>query len=207
MTIKKSRRFERCQMKTTFLLLFLSLSIAITGCKKKEEGTGYQGQEGAVNSLQNSGNMEAQYKEVIARDPKNYDAIVSLGNIYFDTGQTEKSIEMYKKALELNPNDVNVRTDLGTMYRKMGNLDKAIEEFRKSSTIDPKHEMSLYNLGVTYYFDKKDIKGAADAWEKLLNVNPAYPGAEGLRQVISEAKNQKTAPEPKSPSSGWVTKP
>lgn len=190
-------------MKTTLLLLFLCLSIAGTGCKKKEEGVEYQGTEGAVNALQDTSQMEAQFKEVIARDPKNYDAIVSLGNLYFDTGRTEKSIEMYQKALVIDPNDVDVRTDMGTMYRKMGNPDKAIEEFRKSTTINPKHEMSWYNLGITFYYDKKDLKGAADAWEKLLNVNPNYPDAEGLKQIISQAKNPQTS-EPKSPASGWV---
>lgn len=190
-------------MKTTLLLLFLSLSIAVTGCKKKEEGAGYQGMEGAVNAPQDTNQMEAQFKEVIARDPKNYDAIVSLGNLYFDTGRTEKSIEMYQKALEIDPNDVDVRTDMGTMYRKMGNSDKAIEEFRKSTTINPKHEMSWYNLGTTLYHDKKDLKGAADAWESLLTINPSSPDAEELRKIINQAKNPQTS-EPKSPSSGWV---
>ncbi|MEK6726790.1 MAG: tetratricopeptide repeat protein [Deltaproteobacteria bacterium] len=190
-------------MKTKLLLLFLCLSIAGTGCKKKEKGAEYQGTEGAVNALQDTSRMEGQYKDVIAKDPKNYDAIVALGNLYFDTGQTEKSIEMYQKALELNPNDVNVRTDMGTMYRKMGNSDKAIEEFRKSTTINPKHEMSWYNLGTTLYYDKKDLRGAADAWEHLLNINPYYPDAEELKQIISQAKNPQPS-EPKSPSSGWV---
>ena len=190
-------------MKTTLLLLFLCLSIVGTGCRKKEEGVEYQGTEGAVNALQDTSRMEGQYKDVIAKDPKNYDAIVALGNLYFDSGQTEKSIEMYQRALELNPNDVNVRTDMGTMYRKMGNPDKAIEEFRKSTTIDPKHEMSWYNLGITFYYDKKDLRGAADAWENLLKINPYYPDAEGLKQIISQAKNPQTS-EPKSPSSGWV---
>ena len=190
-------------MKTTLLLLFLSMSIAVTGCKKKEEGAEYHGTEGAVTALQDANQMEAQFKEVIARDPKNYDAIVSLGNLYFDTGRTEKSIEMYQRALEIDPNDVDVRTDMGTMYRKMGNSDKAVEELKKSTTIDPKHEMSWYNLGTTLYYDKKDLKGAADAWEKLLNVNPDYPDAEGLKQIISQAKIPQTS-EPKSPASGWV---
>lgn len=193
-------------MKTTLLLVFLSLSIAVTGCKKKEAGPEYQGTEGAVNNIQDAGHMEAQYKEVIARDPKNYDALVALGNLYFDTGQPHKSIDMYNKALVLNPNDVNVRTDMGIMYREVGDPDKAIEEFRKSATINPKHEMSLYNIGVTLYHDKKDYAGAADVWEKLLEINPNYPNAAGLRQIISQAKSQQTKQEPKSPSSGWVNK-
>lgn len=190
-------------MKKALLLLFICVSIMATGCKKKEEAGSEDVGGGNVQTLQDTGQIEAQYKDVIAKDPKNYEAIVGLGHLYFDTGQPEKAIEMYQKALEINPNDANVRTDMGTMYRNLGNFDEAIEEFRKSASIDPKHEQSRYNLGVTLYQDKNDLKGAADAWEELLKINPNHPNAEGLKQAISQARTPQT-PESKSPSSGWV---
>lgn len=190
-------------MKKTLLLLFVCISIAGTGCRKKEEAGSEDVGGGNVQALQDIGQIEAQYKDVIAKDPKNYEAIVGLGNLYFDAGQPEKAIEMYQKALEINPSDVNVRTDMGTMYRRIGNFDKAIEAFRKSASIDPKHEQSRFNLGVTLTEDKKDLKGAADAWEELLKINPNHPNAEGLKQAISQARTTQT-PESKSPSSGWV---
>ena len=190
-------------MNKMLLVLFLCVSIAGTGCRKKEEAGSEDVGGGNVQTIQDTGQIEAQYKDIIAKDPKNYDALVGLGNLYFDAGQTEKSIEMYQKALEINPDDANVRTDMGTMYRKIGKVDEAIEAFRKSASIDPKHEQSRFNLGVSLYEDKKDIKGAADAWEELLKINPNHPNAEGLKQAISQAKNPQTS-ESKSPSSGWV---
>lgn len=190
-------------MKKTLLLLFMCLSIAAAGCKKKEEEAGYQGSEGTVQALQDTSQIEAQYKDVISKDPKNLDAIVGLGNLYFDSGRSEMAIEMYQKALEINPDDANVRTDMGTMYRRIGNFDKAIEAFKKSASVDAKHEQARFNLGVTLYYDKHDLKGAAAAWEDLLKVNPNHPEVENIKRVISEAKNPQTS-EPKSPSSGWV---
>ncbi|MDO8445432.1 MAG: tetratricopeptide repeat protein [Deltaproteobacteria bacterium] len=190
-------------MKKTLLLLILCISITVTGCRKKEEAGSVDVGGGNVQALQDTGQIEAQYKDVLAKDPRNYEATVGLGNHYFDAGLPEKAIEMYQKALEINPNDANVRTDMGTMYRTTGNFDKAIEAFRKSASIDPMHEQARYNLGVTLYQDKKDLKGAADAWEELLKINPNHPNAEGLRQEISRARNQQT-PESKSPSRGWV---
>jgi tetratricopeptide (TPR) repeat protein len=189
-------------MKKT-LLLFLCTAIIGMGCKKKEEAP-YEEAGPGVQILQDTGQIEAQYKDVIAKDPKNYDAIVGLGNLYFDTGQSEKAIEMYQKALEINPNDINVRTDMGTMYRKIGNIDRAVEEFKKSIKIDPRHEQSRYNLGVTLYYDRKDAKGAADAWEELLKVNPNHPNAEALKQMISQIRSGSTAESRKDPSAGWV---
>lgn len=188
--------------KTVLLLLFIVMAI---GCKKQEdtayEATGTTG----VQTLQDISQLEAPYKDVLAKDPKNFDAAVALGNLYFDSGQSEKAIEAYQKALEINPKDTNVRTDMGTMYRKIGNFDKAVEEFRKSASIDPTHVMSWYNLGVVLYYDKRDMKGAADAWDELLKVAPNHPNALELKQMIAQARNPQAA-ETKSPDSGWVTK-
>lgn len=191
-------------MKNTLLLLFLCITIVSIGCRKKEEAS-YDATQGAVQTLQDTSQIEAQYKDVIAKDPKNYDALVSLGHLYYDTGQPEKAVEVYQKALEINPKDANIRTDMGTMYRSLGKFDRAIEEFKRAAGDDPRHEQSRYNLGVTLYNDKKDMKGAANAWEDLLKVNPNYPNAEGLRQMISQARNPQPA-DTKSPSSGWVAK-
>lgn len=193
-------------MKKMTLILFISLSIAFAGCNKKAEEAESQGTEGTVQNIQDTTQLVAQYKDIIAKDPKNYDALVALGNIYFDSGQHEKAIETYQKALELNPNDSNVRTDMGTMYRKIGNTDKAIETFRKSASINPKHENSWYNLGVTLYNDKNDLKGAVAAWEELLKINPNHPSAEGIKNIINQAKNPQAAETAKSPSSGWTGK-
>lgn len=190
-------------MKKTFLLLSLCIAVIIAGCKKQQEGAGEEVGGGSVQALQDTSQIEAQYKDVIAKDPKNYDAIVGLGNLYYDSGKPEMAIEMYQKALEINPKDANVMTDMGTMYRNTGNFDKAIEAFRKAALIDPKHEQSRYNLGITLYQDKKDLKGAADAWEELLKINPNHPAAESLKPAINQARNPQT-PESKSPSSGWV---
>lgn len=191
-------------MKKNLLLLSLCAVVIAAGCKKKQEEAGYEEVGGgSVQTLQDTGQIEAQYKDIIAKDPKNYDAIVNLGNLYFDAGKSENAIEMYQKALEINPKDVNVMTDMGTMHRKIGNFDKAVEAFRKAASIDQRHEQSRYNLGVTLYYDKKDLKGAADAWEELLKINPNHPNTEGLRQMISQIRNPQPA-EAKSPASGWV---
>lgn len=192
-------------MKNTLLLLFLCITIVSLGCRKKEEAA-YDVPQGAVQTLQDTSQIETQYKDVIAKDPKNYDALVSLGHLYFDSGQPEKAIEMYQRALEINPKDANVRTDMGTMYRNLGKFDRAIEEFRRAAVDDPRHEQSRYNLGVTLYNDKKDMKGAANAWEELLKISPNHPNAEGLKQMISQLRGEQPSTKSKDPSSGWVAK-
>src|SRR5262245_11680477 len=55
-----------------------------------------------------------QLEEEIKRDPKNFDALVELGNIQFDQKKFKDAAELYTKALDVRPGELNLRTDLGT---------------------------------------------------------------------------------------------
>jgi cytochrome c-type biogenesis protein CcmH/NrfG len=129
-----------------------------------------------------------QMQQVVARDPKNADAWIQLGNDYFDTRQPQKAIEAYSRALELRPNDPNVLTDQGVMYRETGQFQKAIANFVKASEADPKHVQSLFNAGVVYLNDLKQPKKAIDLWNKVIQVAPQSEQAAQSRAAIEEAK-------------------
>ena len=127
-------------------------------------------------------------QSVLKNDPKNLNALVHLGNAYFDSGQFDQAIETYSKALEIDPNNADVRTDLGIMYRRKGEFDRAIAEFKKAAEIDPRHANSRYNLGIVLLHDKGDIKGAIKAWEDYLKLQPTGPRAENIRNQMTRMK-------------------
>lgn len=114
----------------------------------------------------------AEAEKIVAQDPKNINAWLSLGNDYFDTEQAQKSIHAYGKVLEMQPNNPNVLTDQGVMYRKIGWYDKALENFEKAQKIDPKHVQSLFNAGIVYAVDMKDHVKARPYWKKILEIDP-----------------------------------
>ena len=80
-------------------------------------------------------NQLARLEALVRTDPKNHDAWVSLGNLYFDTHQAQRAVDAYGKALALKPNDPNVLTDQGGMYRELTQFDKAIANFQKASQL------------------------------------------------------------------------
>jgi cytochrome c-type biogenesis protein CcmH/NrfG len=129
-----------------------------------------------------------QMQQVVARDPKNVQAWIQLGNDYFDTRQPQKAIEAYGRALELRPNDPNVLTDQGVMYRDVGQFDRAVANFEKANQVDPKHIQSLYNLGVVYFNDLKQPKKAIEAWNKVIQSAPQSEQAAQARVGIEQAK-------------------
>ena len=122
---------------------------------------------------------------IVARDPKNVRAWISLGNDYFDTHQSKKAIEAYGRALELEPDNPDVLTDQGVMYREAGMFDKAVANFQKASQLDPKHAQSLFNLGVVYSNDLKDNAKAEKAFKKVIEVAPGSPQAQQAQEALA----------------------
>ena len=104
---------------------------------------------------------------------------VQLGNLYFDAGRFPEAAEWYEAALKIHPKDVNASTDLGIAYYYMNQPDKALQQFDRSLTIEPKHTKTLLNIGIVRAFGKQDLKGASDAWQRVLAV--AAPGSDEAR--------------------------
>lgn len=134
-------------------------------------GPAPQQQEAAPQGV--SGDELARVEAVVAKEPRNLQALIALGNLYFDSGQSLKAIDAYERAIEIDPRNADVRTDLGIMYRAAKNFDKAIEQFREATRIDPKHKNSRFNLALVLQEDKKDFQGAVMAWEDFLRVEPS----------------------------------
>jgi len=122
-------------------------------------------------------------------DPKNVQARVQLANLYFDAERYGDALTWYEDALRLNPKDVNVSTDLGVCYYYLDQPDKALEQFDRSLTIDPKHAKTMLNIGVVRAFGKQDLKGAAAAWQRLIEVAPESPEAQGARKMLDSLRS------------------
>ncbi|MGE5699891.1 MAG: tetratricopeptide repeat protein [Deltaproteobacteria bacterium] len=179
-------------MRKSALAVALALVMLFpAGCRKKEApqpaGEGETINLNALSQIEN-------YKEILKKDPNNLQALINIGNLYFDTRQDLLAIEHYRKALALDPRNVNVRTDMAVSYRRTGDPDRAIEELKKAISMDPRHAQSRYNLGIILIHDKRDVEGGIRAWEALLENVPNYPYRESLKSEISRMKGM-TAPE------------
>jgi tetratricopeptide (TPR) repeat protein len=144
-------------------------------------------QDGGVQTLA-PGDI-ARAENAVAREPRNLQALVSLGNLYFDSNQPAKAIIAYERALAIDSQNADVRTDLGIMYRAVKDYDKAIKEFREAARMDTKHKNSRFNLALVLQEDKKDLKGAAAAWEEFLRVEPSGEQAAEARAQLGRLKD------------------
>jgi len=126
--------------------------------------------------------------DAVNQNPKDYDSLVQLGDLFYDAKQYPGAIQYYERALAIHPENPDVRTDMGTAYWYTGDADKAIAAMQTSLKYRPGHPQTLFNLGWIRWQGKADPKGAVEAWEKLLKTNPDYPQRQQVEQDIAKAK-------------------
>lgn len=123
-------------------------------------------------------------------DPGNADALISLGNLYYDAQVYSTAVDYYGRAIQIKPSDVSLRTDMATAYWYMGNTDTAIAEFNKALSYAPNNPNTLFNLGLVKWQGKQDRAGAIADWKKLLATNPNYEGKDKVLEMLNKVQTQ-----------------
>ena len=121
---------------------------------------------------------------IIKSDPKNADAVVQLGNTYFDAEHWDEAIQWYRRAIELDPKNADASTDLGVSLYYTNKADDALAQFEQSLRIDPKHTKTLLNKGIVLAFGKQDLKAASEEWKKVVTLAPDSPEGQAARRAL-----------------------
>jgi tetratricopeptide (TPR) repeat protein len=115
---------------------------------------------------------------------------VELGNLYFDAERFDQAIPWYEAAVKIAPDDVNASTDLAVAYHYVNQADRALAQLEKSLAIDPRHVKTLFNQGIVRAFGKNDFAGAAQSWQRVVELAPdseegrkAKQGLDGLQSA------------------------
>jgi protein O-GlcNAc transferase len=114
------------------------------------------------------GEAEQIYRQVLAAQPANADALHLLGMIAIQVGRVDVALGLYWQAIRIlqsqgrlddaagilrkvvaaQPEDAGAHKELGDILSDRGELDEAIVEFRKAIEIDPGSADVFNNLGI-----------------------------------------------------------
>jgi len=89
---------------------------------------------------------EAMYRQVLANDPHQFDALHMLGVIAHQTGKHEDAVQLIIRALQRNPADAAAHCNLGTAYRALNRLDEAVGSYKKAIELKPDYPLARRNL-------------------------------------------------------------
>jgi tetratricopeptide (TPR) repeat protein len=155
------------------------------------DGNGTQSQSAQITPEQQKAMVEqtiAPLLVALKTNADDFNTLVQVANLFYDGRQYAEAIKYYKLAVKSQPTNADVLTDLGTSLWYLGDADGAISEFQAALKYRPNHPGTLFNLGVVRWQGKLDPKGAVEAWEQLLKLNPNYPQKQQVQEYIDKAK-------------------
>lgn len=118
----------------------------------------------------------ARYREVIARQPRNFDALHLLGLLSLQAGDAANAVPLLQRAAKVNPADAATQSLLGVALQSSGQPAASIEFFERAVRLQPKNAEFHYNLGKALRGDKRSEE-ARISYETALRLQPDYPEA------------------------------
>jgi tetratricopeptide (TPR) repeat protein len=91
---------------------------------------------------------ESMYRQILAVNPSQYDALHLLGILGSQIGRLEQAADLISRAIQLQPLNHVAHNNLGEILVKAKRLNEAIASFRQAIEIKPDYFHAQYNLGV-----------------------------------------------------------
>ena len=115
-------------------------------------------------------------KDLIARNPKNYDAIVTLGNIYRNNEDYANAAKTYDDAIMLISPAVQGHWRVfyydGISHERLKQWDMAEKSFRKALELSPEEPSVLNYLGYSMIEKKINLPEAMEMVKKAVELRP-----------------------------------
>ena len=103
---------------------------------------------------------------------------LNLGVAYFHIREYGQAAHCARSALRLNPQESGALALLGAIDLKQKNLSDALVYCQQSAALNP-HDASVRNNIATILGEQGDFAAAAEAYEKVLALDNAYPFVRG----------------------------
>ena len=129
-----------------------------------------------LQRLERTKEAQEKLKDIIVRDPANYDALVTLGNIYRSNEEFPLAAETYSKAMALlttlEKDHWRILYYRGIAYERQKMWDKAEADFRKALSLSPDEPLILNYLGYSMIEKKVNLNEALGMVKKAVELKP-----------------------------------
>ena len=130
----------------------------------------------SLQRLEKKDDALAKLKTLINRDPSNYDAIVTMGNLYRNNEDYANAAGAYDRAIALltAPAQANWRVFYynGIAHERLKQWDRAEKSFRRALELSPEEPMVLNYLGYSMIEKKINLTEAMDMVKKAVELRP-----------------------------------
>jgi predicted O-linked N-acetylglucosamine transferase (SPINDLY family) len=123
-----------------------------------------------------SAEAEGLYRNLLAAEPENVDALHRLGALAMQMGDLSSAIELIGRAAEARPESANIHASFGQALSVAGRGGEAITAFERALSIRGDFVEALFGLGIALQ-SVKDNERAAQVYQRLIAIKPDFAEA------------------------------
>ncbi len=116
---------------------------------------------------------EQVYRQILAVEPNQADAIHLLGLIAHQAGKLDEALVCYRRAVELKPDYAEAYNNLGAACQQQGKLDEALASCRRAAELKPDYVEAHYNLG-NLLRDQGNLAEAIACYRRAVELKPGF---------------------------------
>lgn len=110
------------------------------------------------------------FKQVVSREPDNFEAQFNLAFAYLQWGRNNNAVEEFKKALQWQPKNSQVWSNLAIAYENLEKKEQALYALTQAVTFDPQNITARMNLAAMYA-NAGSTKQAMEQYKKVLEID------------------------------------
>lgn len=133
---------------------------------------------------------EQCYKNVLAEQKNNADALNLLGVLCHQTGRSQDGGALIQRALQIKPDHFDAATNLGNILSELGHIDNAMGCYEHALKIQPDHAIAHCNYGALLSRLSRHEEAIAHLRQALAN----QPGYTEARFNLGEALERNGSP-------------
>ncbi len=119
------------------------------------------------------GQAAGLYRDILAQQPENADALHLLGVIEHQSGNSASGADLIKKAIAIQPANPAYHSNLADVQRELKQYAEAIASCRAALELKPDFPDALNNLGLTVFLQGKAAE-AIPHFREAIRLNSAF---------------------------------
>ena len=137
-------------------------------------------------ALHQQGRLEqaqALYSQVLAVQPRQFDALHLSGVIARQRGDAARAAALIREALQVDASQARAHCNLGAALQDLGQAEAALQSYETALRLDPRYALAWNNRGNTLRRIKR-LPEALDSYERALAQQANYPEAWCHRAIV-----------------------
>ena len=114
---------------------------------------------------------ERLYREILAEEPRHFDALHLVGLVQYETGRWDAAVASIRAAIAVRPGFAPAFANLGLALQKLQHLDEALASYDRALALAPDYAEGHYNRG-NVLLDLKRLEDAVASFDRALALEP-----------------------------------